>query len=273
MIAVVGAAAVDLIAARPEFLSNSSNPAEISTACGGVGYRIFRALTGPKCFISAVGSDAPGAWLRRQLARSGDIRLLPVKTLPTACYLAFMESGRLLVAAADMRVVEEGLTRESVLRHLAGRRPRRLVVEGNLSVPLLQALLEDYAGRAVFACVSVEKTLRHAPSLTRLYLLAGNQEEVAAFSGGSARLEELMEARKIEHILETRGGDGAILYGRGGARREFRVGPALSAADTTGAGDRLLAELLNRLDSESAPAAVLPEAMRRVAEAIKEGSL
>jgi sugar/nucleoside kinase (ribokinase family) len=276
MIAVVGAVAVDLIAARTNFQTNTSNPAEIAMSCGGVGYRIFHALIAPKCLISAVGADPLGAWLRRQLVRDGDICLQSSQTLPTARYLAFMQGGRLLVAAADMRVIEEGLTYESVRRHLSRRRqPRYLVAESNLSPPLLRSLFAGYADRArlVYECVSVEKTVRHADALAGLYLLAGNREEVAAFAAGRERLEEIMEERKIEHILETRGGEGARLYSLGGERRDFRVGPELAAADTTGAGDRLLAELLNRLGEEGTPAAVLPAAMRRVAEAIKEKSL
>jgi sugar/nucleoside kinase (ribokinase family) len=278
MIAVIGAAAVDMVAARADFRTGTSNPAELSMVCGGVGYRVFRALDAPKCLISAVGTDALGTWLRRQMIRDGDIRLQSSRTLPTARYLAFMAAGKLLVAASDMRVIEQTLTCESVKSHLSRcRRLRFLVMEGNLSASLLPSLRSDQAGhtRLVFECVSVEKTLRHAAVLSGLYLLAGNREEVAAFAGGRKRrrLERLMREREIEYILETRGGEGASLYSRTEARQDFRVGPALPAVDTTGAGDRLLAELLNRLKGPAGPAAVLPAAMRRVAAAIKEKAL
>lgn len=281
MIAVIGAAAVDMVAARANFRTGTSNPAELSMVCGGVGYRVFRALDAPKCFISAVGTDALGTWLRRQMIRDGDIRLQSSRTLPTARYLAFMAAGKLLVAASDMRVIEQALTCESVKSHLSRcRQLRFLVMEGNLSsslLPSLRSLLSDQAGhtRLVFECVSVEKTLRHAAVLSGLYLLAGNREEVAAFAGGRKRrrLERLMREREIEYILETRGSEGASLYSRTEARQDFRVGPALPAVDTTGAGDRLLAELLNRLKGPAGPATVLQAAMRRVAETIKEKAL
>ena len=269
---------MDLVAARADFQTGTSNPAEVSMLCGGVGYRIFRALDSPKCFISAVGTDALGTWLRRQLIRDGEVRLQSSKTLPTARYLAFMAAGRLLVAASDMRVIEQALTYESVRSDLARRRQLRfLVVEGNLSSALLHSLLSDQAAntRRVFECVSVEKTLRHAAVLSGLYLLAGNREEVAAFAGGHkrGRLERLMREREIEHILETRGGEGASLYSRTEARKDFRVGPALPAGDTTGAGDRLLSAFLETVDREAETGDALRQAVESVERGIEEGNL
>jgi sugar/nucleoside kinase (ribokinase family) len=286
MITVVGAAAVDLVAVRGKFHTGTSNPADINMTCGGVGYRIFRALTTPRCFISTVGADPLGTWLCHRLAREGDICLHSSKSLPTARYLAFMEAGRLLVGASDMRVIEEGLTWESVRRHLTRRKPPRfLVAEGNLSPALIGGLLADYASktRVVFECVSVAKTLRHAGVLRKLYLLAGNREELSAFAGGAGapaaggshrtRLRRLMDEREISFVLETRGGKGARLYSRDAALEDFPAGQELAAADTTGAGDRLLAELLNRLYGGAAPGQVLAEAMEQVAAAIEERTL
>jgi len=322
---VVGAAAVDVLASRERFLAGTSNPATIRWAAGGVGFRIWRRLPGPKLLLSAVGEDPAGRWLEERLeaeARRSRRRgptgaaeavLLRQPRHPTACYCAFMQTGRLLYGAADMRVVELGLTWPRLRPHLpALGRGDLLVLEANLAPALVRALLRRFASRArvVFEAVSVEKLLRHEAGLRDLYLLSVNEEEARALAGrvapharGTGWLAPFLRERRIEHLLVPRGRRGARLYAcaADGRLRTASFAPArvIGTRDSTGAGDRLLAALLSRLAHEGrAPAAethrlgptgraaqaskaertaeverALPWAMREVEKALEEGRL
>jgi len=317
MIAVVGAAAVDVVARRQRFLAGTSNPSEIRWTPGGVGYRIWRRLPAPRLLLSAVGDDPAGLWLRERIAaeakdraengnRRGargrrasesDVRLLSLPRFATACYCAFMQSGRLLYGAADMAVVESGLNLARLRAHLPLLGPADLLVlEANLAPTLTGALLRRFAGRTrvVFEGVSVDKLLRHEPGLRDLYLLSVNQEEaealgrrVAPRGRGQLWVPRFLRDRRIAHLLVPRGRRGVSLYileADGGLRSaSFAPKRVVRAQDSTGAGDRLLAAVLARLvRAESAGSRpggaplverVLPAAMREVERALEEGSL
>jgi sugar/nucleoside kinase (ribokinase family) len=292
MTVVVGALALDVVACRKRFLPGTSNPADIHWAAGGVGFRIWRSLPAPKLLITAVGEDPAGRWLAGQLRSSGGKPLpglLVLRRQPTACYCALMQAGRLLYGAADMRVIERGLTWKRVAPLLPALGPHDLLVlEANLAAPLVKALVRRFGrrARAVFEGVSVEKLLRHAPNLRDLFLLCTNEDELEALracsapgcrKGGSGWVGAFMRSRRIDHWLVGRGRRGARLYS---LSREGRLGlisqapeRVLRASDTTGAGDRLLAAVLARLVRGGSTEQALPAAMREVEKAIEEGRL
>ena len=307
MIAVVGAAAVDVLVRRQRFLAGTSNPSEIRWTPGGVGYRIWRRLPAPRLLLSAVGDDPAGLWLQERIAAEAGDRaengnrrwargrpapesgacLLRLPRYATACYCAFMESGRLLYGAADMAVIECGLTPARLRAHLPPLGSADLLVlEANLSPALVEALLGRYAGRArvVFEGVSVEKLLRHAAGLRDLYLLCANREEAAALrarAAPGARGEQwvapFLRERRIAHLLVPRGRRGARLHvlEADGRVRSASFAPArvVRAGDSTGAGDRLLAALLASVAHGEPLRRALPRAMREVEKALEEGTL
>jgi sugar/nucleoside kinase (ribokinase family) len=306
MVVVIGALALDVVACRGRFLAGTSNPAAIRWTPGGVGYRIWRRLPAPKLLITAVGEDPAGRWLAERLepagggARSGlaatprrgagpEVRLLVLPRQTTACYSALMQGGRLLYGAADMRVIERGLSwrRVAPLLPALGRQDL-LVLEANLAPPLVDGLLRRFGARArlVFESVSMEKLLRHQEHLRDLYLLSANREELAALRAspapGSTResagwVRAFMASRRIAHLLVGRGRRGARLYtlSDGGRMRVMDQAPArvVRTPDTTGAGDLLLAAVLARLGRGGSPELALPAAVREVEKAIEEGRL
>lgn len=320
MIAVVGATAVDVVAHRKRFRAGTSNPSAIRWTPGGVGYRIWRRLPPPSLLLSAVGDDPAGRWLERRIreqagrrragaarraegrARAGArkaARLLRLPRHSTACYCALMASGRLLYGAADMAVIEGGLTLARLRAYLPSLGPAdMLVLEANLSPRLVEELVRRYARwtRVVFEAVSVEKLLRHEPGLRDLYLLSVNEQEASALRGRVAPATKGLEwvgpflaRRRIAHLLVPRGRRGTRLYtlepGRGLRTASFAPARQVRAVDSTGAGDRLLAALLARLAragssgrggfAAAAPPVerLLPAAMREVERALEEGTL
>jgi sugar/nucleoside kinase (ribokinase family) len=306
VVVVIGALALDVVACRRRFLPATSNPSDIRWAPGGVGYRIWRHLPAPKLLITAVGEDPAGRWLTERLGSSRGAgrhgaRLLALPRQPTACYTALMQDGRLLYGAADMRIIERGLTWRRVAPLLPDLGMRDLLVlEANLAPELVSRLIRRFGGhtRLVFESVSIEKLLRHQESLRDLYLLSANREELAALrarqrlvrqpggrsgrrSGSSRRGEgwprAFLEERRIARLLEGRGRLGVRLYalGAGGRMRvaEQRAAHIVRTLDTTGAGDLLLAAVLARLGRGGSPELALPAAVREVEKAIEEGRL
>jgi sugar/nucleoside kinase (ribokinase family) len=181
-----------------------------------------------------------------------------------------------------MEVIERGLTWARLRPHLPDLGPSDLLVlEANLAPALAAALLGRFGGRTrvVFEGVSVEKLQRHAGSLRDLFLLSTNEEELAAARAGGGRewARSFLAERRIGHWLIGRGRNGARLLEReqdGRVRsRTFPPARVVRAADTTGAGDRLLAGVLARLDRAGSVERALPGAMREVEKAIEEGKL
>jgi len=296
MIYVIGAIAVDLIAFKERFIAGTSNPARIRYSPGGVGYRIFHYLQTEKCFITALGSDPFSGWINNLLSREREVKILNSKAYNSACYLALMESGRLKYGAADMRVIEEGLTFDFVVSALQRVKLEDfLVLEANLAPGLAAEIVEYYSEkcRLVFESVSCEKVLRHGSNLKGLYLFAANREEMSfLLSGGRADTgkevsesetrpayeltDELilsfLEQRKIKNIIVTSGSSGVSLY-KSNQRLDYPPQSIVKASDTTGAGDRFLSMLLSGLARGSRLEVEVPAAMRKVEKALAEGNL
>jgi sugar/nucleoside kinase (ribokinase family) len=297
MICVVGALAVDLLIRKDRFRRGTSNPASIRFSPGGVGYRIYSHLDGQKMLFTALGSDMFGRWLIENIEQPQWVNPIFLDQYNTACYCALMQSGNLLYGAADMTVIEEGLT----WARLRARLPELgagdfLVLEANLAPILVRSLIR-HAGkktRVVFESVSVEKLLRHGENLKDLFLLSGNEEEIRALVEGHAGgagstsasapfgwVQDFLAERNIRQLLLTRGRRGVRLYervagdGESGKPGSFTVSPSriVETSDTTGAGDTLLSMYLEALDREAEAEPALRRAVQIVERCIEEGNL
>jgi sugar/nucleoside kinase (ribokinase family) len=306
MICIVGALAVDLLISRERFVKGTSNPSSIRLTPGGVGYRIYSHLHSPKMLFTALGSDVFGKWLIENIDQPQWVNPIFLDQYASSCYCALMQSGELLYGAADMAVIEEGLS----WPRLRARLPELgeqdfLVLEANLSADLVRSLLHHIGRktRVVFESVSMEKLLRHADVLKNLYLLAGNEEEFKALgktypTEGNAKkidvstgrgsqsdswVQPFLEERRIKQLLVTRGRRGVRLYqrdprsaaGRGKNQGPLTIPPnrVIETVDTTGAGDRLLSEFLEADDGEAETVDTLKQAVGSVEQAIEEGNL
>jgi sugar/nucleoside kinase (ribokinase family) len=239
---------------------------------GGVGNRIYRGLATEKRFLTALGDDPLSAIVARELSAVG----AAVLTMPGAgppLYLALMEEGRLAVGAADVAAAER-IGEADVLAWL-GDPPETdmLVLEGNLAPGLVAALVWRFARRmpVVFEPVSVEKAARHRENLRDLFLVTPDEPEAATLAGGDAAdLPAWMAERCIAHALVTRGSHGATLFSAG-ERREYAPGRVVAAEDTTGAGDQLVASLLDCLAAGAPPAEAVRTAMDDVERLLAKG--
>jgi sugar/nucleoside kinase (ribokinase family) len=275
MIWVVGAVAIDMIAVREKFLEGTSNPSDIRFGLGGVGYRIFSNLEAPRKFITALAGDPISRWAREALEADGEVAIQEVKgrTAGPPLYLALMESGSLKVAASDFRIVEQALSAEFVVAEIGEPGPADfLVLDANLSPRLLGVLVRRFAARTrvVFEPVSVEKARRHDAALRDLFLMTPTVEEIEALAGSD--IPAWMAGRSISSVLVTRGAEGATLY-HAGARTDLPPSVVVSAGDTTGAGDLLLASLLSRLHRGEDMMAAVRASMLTVEDRLQKGGV
>ena len=188
------------------------------------------------------------------------------------CTSRSWRAGSLKVAASDFRIVEQALTPEFVAGAIGEPDAGDfLVLDANLSPRLLAGLVERYAGRmrVVFEPVSVEKSRRHLPALRRLFLMTPTTEEMDAFDAGDPL--RFIEERDITHLLVTRGPAGVRLYSDGRCT-DLAPRVVVTARDSTGAGDQLLAFLLSALHEGASMPDAVRTAMDRVEEHLQQES-
>jgi pseudouridine kinase len=257
-VVVIGGCNVDIAGrtmtpARP----GDSTPGSVRQSAGGVARNIAENLArlGHRVrLVSALGRDAAGRWLRAQSTAAGvDMRgCVAIDGAATSHYLSLHgPDGALLQAINDMAVLDaltpERLARER--RHL--RAATAIVVDANLRADTLAWLLEQDFAAPVFAdAVSVAKAPRLQPWLPRLHTLKLNRAEAQAL--GAPALQSAAARRRFAAGLHGAGiarvalslGQGGLLLADADIQTE-RPAWAVSARNTTGAGDALMAGLVH----------------------------
>jgi len=272
MIWIVGAACVDIVARRAAFIPGTSNPSRIGVEIGGVGHRVHRGLRAPARFLTALGDDPLSGLVERELAADPSTVARIVPGAGPSVYVAIMEAGRLAVGASSLAAIER-LGEADVLPWIGEPDAADLLVlDANLAPDLVAALVDRFARRirVVLEPVSVEKAARCRDAVHDLFLVTPTAEEATALAEGGD-LAAWMADRAIAHAVVTRGPAGVVLHAAGVAR-EFPPGRVVAAADTTGAGDRLLAALLDGLHGGLAIDAALCAAMETVETLLEKGS-
>ncbi len=292
MIHVFGAILVDAVACRDSFTRGSSSIAPIRVGVGGVGYNIFRALGAtPRRLVTAIGDGPFSCHARPVLDSLSDevlVRVLPGRDI--GLYLAFMERGRLLCGATDASTFESAMDAAWLGHALGAVGPNDVVVaDGNLPPDSLGHLLREVRARGacfVFETVSVDKSERARDTLRDVFLATPTEPELEALLGVAepsvAQVAEWMEARRVEHLVVTLGGEG-LRWVHAGRSESFVPTRALDVMDTTGAGDTLLGALLMGLhtaltartdgvrcdEARRAVAGQMPTHLRRAMDAVE----
>ncbi len=299
MIWIAGAACVDVVAMKPRFIDGTSNPSTFHIGVGGVGFNIFRSCRAPARFITALGRDLVSGIARETLRSFPGVLVRDLATGHPAIYAAFMEDGRLKMGASDLSALEAGLDADFILDAVGEPEAGDIVVlDGNLSADAVKAVVERLSAKArvVFEPVSVEKSLRHRASLKGCWLATPSEKEAAALvrgsedggapggggaagaagaPGGGAAITDEEVAAWIQtagpaSLLVTRGERGTSLFDAGG-RKDFPPGRVARTADSTGAGDLLVAALLGLLSEGKGLAESVVPAMAVVEQALQKG--
>jgi sugar/nucleoside kinase (ribokinase family) len=273
----IGAAHWDVIArTRAPLPPGADVPGRIARQPGGVAQNVARALAAlgrPVALLAAVGRDAAGDELVRDLAAVGvDCTLVHRHPGATDCYLAIEgRDGALHAGVADCTGLET--VGPALLAPLRAARAWscRPVADGNLPAEVLADAL-DARPDAAFVPASPRKLAAIGPLLLArrltLYLNRGEAEALCGrrFPDSRAAAEAVL-ARGAAEMLVTDGA--APATAADGAALVTLAPPAVTPRTITGAGDSFVAAHLaaraDGLAAEPALAVALAAAARHVA--------
>lgn len=207
---VVGGSTYDITA---EILGQpipcDSNPSRIYGGAGGVGRNIAENIArmgATTSFISAFGSDAFSDELISSCRNVGmDVSQAIVSTgLGSSIYLSIMDKdGELQYGASDLTLMEQIDSSEFEKRRDFITSFPYLILDANLTEPMLRMLADMSDAKIITDAVSVPKSKRLRAILDRIDSLKVNILELSGISGREVRgKQEIFDAA---HLLTDRG--------------------------------------------------------------------
>lgn len=224
-------------------VAETSNPADIQRAPGGVARNIAHHLAQVGCKVELIthfGADAEGLWLHKECSQAGIILSHSlINSAPTGRYAAFLKpDGELITAAAVSRLETEITPRYLEAQSEVLSDASVLVADCNLALESLEWLL-NFARQKSKKMVLEPVSIAKAGKLKNLDL-----SEVWLITPGVAEAESL---GGIQHLLNQGVTHIWLRKGRLGSEwitKTERIDFPSAAAvvkDTTGAGDAALA--------------------------------
>ena len=251
----IGAMLWDVIGRSPGRMAAGHDvPGRIAHIPGGVALNVAVALARwglRPAILSSVGMEPEGDALVAEATRRGVdcAHLTRRPDLPTDCYMAVEDSAGLIAAIADAHSLEAaGDTILSPLDDALAGWDGPVVLDGNLTVPLLTAIAADpRLARADLRMVpaSPGKADRLAPLIAAgrgcFYL---NRLEAEIMAGhpcpNAATAAAAVVAKGAPRVIVTDGGE-MVAEAMAGAASLSALPPAVRIARVTGAGDCFLA--------------------------------
>ena len=255
-ILIIGGSNFDINAALTSApVPADSNPALISSSCGGVGRNVAENLARlglDVSFMSAVGTDSFSRLIKNSLSDlEVDITHLVQVPGSSGSYLSITDaSGELLISACDQSILEALSPSffESKAEYISSF--PLVFLDANLNKECLAQIANNYSGLLFADGVSVSKVKRLNPILSRLHTLKLNLAELSALLGEEIKPEKEMLRNASQHILDmgterlvvTLGSLGSFMA----AENEFIFQRAekLEPLNVTGAGDAFAAALI-----------------------------
>ena len=281
-IVVIGGANMDLTGrAAVPMRAGDSLPGQVQASAGGVGRNIAEALARLGRFtklIAALGDDGFAEDIVRQTSVAGvDLRAtLRVPQQTTSTYLSVLDdAGEMQVAINDMALVEALTPKVLAERHRDLDDALAWVVDANLSDSALAHLFES-AGNGRIICaepVSAIKATKLRPWLQRISLLKPNRMEAVALTGldedcAASDLATALHQQGVERVVISLGRDG--IYGSDMDGTIFtQASYPVSIQSVTGAGDTLMAALVDTFLAGQALSEALPWAQAAATLSLK----
>lgn len=248
----IGALLVDeLYYCKQPVVAATSNPAVLKRIPGGVMRNIVHQLSLldiPVQFITAVGNDADGQWLKETCEQAGiDMSGTVIADRPTGKYAALLDPDGNLYAAACSNPCESFLNIDLLQQQQERLSAAKIIVaDTNLEAPVLEWLIrfcKQQDTRLFIEPVSVEKAKKLADiELDGLFMVTPNADELPSLGkpGGSAEdtIAGLLQ-RGVQKIWLRKGKEGSEMISL--ESRYALPSPAVTVRDITGAGDGALA--------------------------------
>lgn len=168
---IIGSLALDSLSTMSEEAHlTDSNPGVTTSSIGGVGYNVSLAHKyglisqgSSKTYrlVSAVGSDFTGRTVLEQLEDQNidTSGILVAKDHHTCQYTSIHQpNGDLIVACADMKIVEQDILIEHLKTELARGQPSTIIIDCNLSSNIMNEVLEYVKNESNTINIIIEPT-------------------------------------------------------------------------------------------------------------------
>ena len=259
-VVAIGAANMDISGATHNtLLAGDSSPGRIRCEPGGVARNVAENLARLGCAVQlmcAVGDDLFG---RSVLAATRDAGVAVdhcwvLGDQGTSTYLSLHgPDGEMQAAVNDMAILD-AVTPQRLAQHAElVCASQVLVLDCNLPASALDWLFANAPGVPVFIDpVSVAKAVRLRPWLRRVHTLKANRHEAQVLSGQSVdhdaavvRAGEWFHAQGVQQLVLSLGDRGLYWSHRGGPSG-WQAALPVDVVSATGAGDALLAGLVQQ---------------------------
>ncbi|MER9951436.1 ribokinase [Mesorhizobium sp. M0047] len=218
------------------------NASEHADGLGGKGANqaVAAARTGADVrFRAAIGNDAAGAWITKQLSRDLDASHLTMLQLPSdrSTIMVDARGENLIVTGASCAAAFDPLADGDFIRSI--EHGDIVVVQGNLDPDVTTACLKVARGAGAMTIFNPSPLAAgNTPGLSDVSVAIANAGEAAQLTGMSnpdAAARELIRQGAGTAIV-TLGALGCLV-GDGAGRIDRFVAPRVAVVDTSGAGD------------------------------------
>lgn len=182
---IIGLVAVDTISRTAnKAVIGDSNPGKLRTCVGGVGYNVHssyrngargQGMNRTSRLVSLVGNDFAGKSILSKLTSGGEdvSGLCIVEDKETAQYNAIIDAkGDLIVAVADMQIMEDSTWLEHVTKEIARAQPRNVIIDCNLLPEMLSHIITEAKKLPILPRIIIEPTSQL--KLTRISEMSSN---------------------------------------------------------------------------------------------------
>lgn len=251
---LIGGSNIDYIATSKEKLQKRvSNIGEVSITFGGVMRNIAENLArlGNKIdFVTAIGKDANGQELKKELVELGVNVISPDSDLPSGSYVAINDSNHDMVdGVCDNRIIETvDVEFIKTLNDLISSH-EYMILDANLPKGTIDYLFNTYRDKKIIVeAISPTKVLKFKDHLDQIYLIKCNIHEARMLMG-----IDLMEKDLVSGLL-TRGAKNVVVshgahdvyFGENYRRVDLvKVNEVKEFVNTTGCGDALTSGVID----------------------------
>ena len=251
---LIGGSNVDYIAtSRDKLQKRVSNIGEVSISFGGVMRNIAENLArlGNKIdFITAIGEDANGKEMRKELIDLGINVITPKTDYPSGSYVAINDSNHDMVEAiCDNRIIRDlnidFLKSQSELFN----NHEYIIMDANISEEAIDYLFKTYPNKKfIVEAISPSKVLKFKDYLDRLFLIKCNIHEARMLMGIDLMEKDLVSgllARGVKNVVVSHGAHD-VYFGENYRRVDLvKVYEVKEFENTTGCGDALTSGVID----------------------------
>ena len=251
---LIGGSNVDYIATSQKKLQKKvSNIGEISISFGGVMRNICENLArlGNKIdFITAIGDDANGKEMKKELIDLGVNVICPKTDYVSGSYVAINDVNHDMVdAICDNRIINDLNEEFLKTQHDLIASHEYVIMDANITEEAIKYLFNGYKNKKfVVEAISPEKVMKFKDYLDKIYLIKCNIHEARMLMGIDLMEKDLVSgllARGVKNVVVSHGAHD-VYFGENYRRVDLvKVNEVKEYVNTTGCGDALTSGVLD----------------------------